>query len=109
MRAIKRSTQSAGVNELREQELDRLDRLQRNVWAQALNGDLQAVQVALRIIDRRAKLLGLDTPVRQEILIEQIDNSTVDREIQRLVEMLNDTGSTDSGITGSVGTTTSQT
>ena len=87
-RAIRRATSDAGVGELRQQELDRLDRLQRAVWTTAIQGDAQAVAQALRIIDRRCKLLGLDAPIKQEITVENLDGGLIDREVARLVEML---------------------
>ena len=42
-------------------EVERLDSLQRAVWDQALNGDIKAVDACVRIINTRAKLLGLET------------------------------------------------
>lgn len=48
--------------ELRQIELERLDRLQRAVWARAVDGDLTAVKTVVdSIMKRRALLLGLDT------------------------------------------------
>lgn len=41
-------------------ELARLDRLQAALWAQALHGDHKAVDTLLRLMQRRAKMLGLD-------------------------------------------------
>ncbi len=41
-------------------ELDRLDYLQSKVWPQCEFGDLKAVETALKIINTRTKLLGLD-------------------------------------------------
>lgn len=68
------------ADELRRLEVSRLDRLQRAVWTTALGGDLGAVDRALRIIDRRAKLLGLDAPQRMEVSGGDIDlDSTVAR------------------------------
>lgn len=46
--------------EIRQLEGDRLDRLQVAVWTKALAGNMQAVDRVLRIMERRAKLLGLD-------------------------------------------------
>lgn len=61
---------------LRQEELDRLMRLQLGVWPAATAGDPKAVQVALGIIDRRCKLLGLDAPVRHEVVtLDAIDNA----------------------------------
>lgn len=102
LRAIKRSMSDAGVDELRQGELDRLDRLQRSAWTSALQGDLQAIATCLRIIDRRSKLLGLDAPIKQEILLEQVDGGMIDREVARLVEMLNEQGNADSSIQSSL-------
>jgi orotate phosphoribosyltransferase-like protein len=41
-------------------EIDRLDSLQKAVWNDAMLGDRQAVETALKIIMARAKVLGLD-------------------------------------------------
>jgi hypothetical protein len=46
--------------EIRRLEADRLDRLQLAVWTKALRGDLPAVDRVLRVMERRARLLGLD-------------------------------------------------
>jgi len=45
--------------EILELELTRLDRLLMAVYPAAINGDLQAIDRALKIEDMRAKLLGL--------------------------------------------------
>ena len=52
------------VEELRALELDRLDVLQRGIWAQARAGRVKAVDRALAIMAQRAKLLGLNTNER---------------------------------------------
>ena len=49
----------AGVNELRDVELARLDALQATAWPRAATGDLASIDVILRIMDKRARLLGL--------------------------------------------------
>jgi hypothetical protein len=53
----------AGVTELRKLENERLDALLLAVWPAAKRGDVASVNAALRIMDRRAKLNGLDRPV----------------------------------------------
>ena len=50
---------TAGVDELRRLELDRLDALQAAIWGKALDADTTAVNTVLRIIERRTRLLGL--------------------------------------------------
>jgi hypothetical protein len=46
------------------QEADRLDQMQMGVWTRAIGGDLPAIQTVLKIMERRAKLLGLDSPIK---------------------------------------------
>lgn len=45
-------------------ELDRLDRLLRGVWVQAAQGNTQAIDRVLRIMERRAALTGIDKPTK---------------------------------------------
>lgn len=58
--------------DLRIVELARLDRLQSALWAQALHGDHKIVDTLLRLMQRRARLTGLDN-------IEQAGGTDVDR------------------------------
>lgn len=44
-----------------DMELHRLDQMLLGLWRQAASGNLKAVGAALRIMDRRARYLGLDT------------------------------------------------
>ena len=45
-------------------EAERLDKLLMSVWKQAVNGNFGAVDRVLKIMERRAKLLGLDAPTK---------------------------------------------
>lgn len=49
---------------LRAEELSRLNRMLEGLWAKARRGDVYAVDRVLKISERRAKLLGLDAPVK---------------------------------------------
>lgn len=51
---------------LRRIELERLDVAQAAIWPLVVQGDLNAIDRLLRISARRAALLGLDAPVKQE-------------------------------------------
>ena len=44
---------------IRLEEL-RLDALQEGIWPKALNGEPRAVEVALKVLERRARMAGLD-------------------------------------------------
>jgi hypothetical protein len=50
------------VSMLRELEVQRLDAMLYAVWNDVLQGDANAVHTALRISERRSRLLGLDAP-----------------------------------------------
>jgi Homeodomain-like domain len=71
-RALKESVPRAVVDEVREIELDRLDVLWLVMFEQARTGNRLAVDRCLRIMERRAAMLGLDAPVRiqQQIITE---------------------------------------
>jgi hypothetical protein len=59
---------ASGTEELRQIELERLERLQLSRWELALDPGLDSSDAALdrvlRIMKRRAELLGLDAPVK---------------------------------------------
>lgn len=87
-RAIKRTMQQP-ADELREQEIDRLDRLQVAVWPSAMKGDTRAILTIIRLMERRAKLLGLDKPIKIEQEITTWDgNDTIDRAVRELAALL---------------------
>lgn len=82
-RALKRTLQQP-ADELREMEADRLDRLQAAAWAKALQGDVRAIDTVLRIMDRRAKLMGLDAPGKMQVETTTYDAGTIDAEVAKL-------------------------
>jgi len=55
------------ADELRQLESERLDALLLAVYPQARQGNLGAVDRVLRIMERRARLLGLDAPATMNI------------------------------------------
>jgi len=92
-RALIRTLQEP-ADEIRDTELARLDRLMQGIWTQALRGEISSVQTALKIMDRRARLLGLDAPTKQQVdVVTYEGGSELDREIQRLAELLAQGGS----------------
>jgi hypothetical protein len=78
------------VNEIRQLESERLDIAQSAVWGEVLKGDTQAIMALMRIMDRRAKLFGLDAPkdihIKAEVGI--YDRDTIDGEVRRLITLL---------------------
>lgn len=51
------------VDELRKVECSRLDEIMGGLWSRAVTGKKDAVDAVLKIMRRRASLLGLDIPV----------------------------------------------
>lgn len=78
------------VEEARQLELMRLDELLYALWERALGGDLSAIACVLKIMDRRAKLLGLDKPEKIDVNKWDFDGADLDAEVQKLVIMMNE-------------------
>jgi len=87
-RALLRTLQEP-ADQIREFETARLDRLISGVWEKALNGEIPAIMAVLKILERRAKLLGLDAPskVQQEVTIFE-GGSEIDAEVRRLAYLI---------------------
>lgn len=60
----------ADLAEARGQDLQRLDRLLAGIWDQARKGHLGAIDRVVKVLERRAKILGYDAPERMAILGE---------------------------------------
>lgn len=102
-RAAKRVVQE-DIEAIRQVETERLDLMQSAVWGKVLGGDVSSIMTVVRIMERRAKLLGLDQPFKQQIEVTTYDGDTIDREVARLAELLR---TTDSGTQGTLGLSTS--
>jgi len=76
------------IEEHREMELDRLDILQRTYWQPAVNGNLRAADYVLRVIDKRAKLLGLDAPMKVQAEVVTYDGTDLDSEVDRIARLI---------------------
>jgi hypothetical protein len=63
------ATQREAAPAVRALELARLDALLERVWPKALAGHLPAVDRVLAILDRRARLLGLQAPERVDLTV----------------------------------------
>jgi hypothetical protein len=69
--ALKRTLQEP-ADELRNLELRRLDSLTFALWAAGKSGNQGAIDRILRLMERRAKLLGLDKSVPIDMTVESI-------------------------------------
>lgn len=90
-KAVRRAMQATiqePTDELRRIEVERLDALQRALWPAAESGKWLATDRVLTIMDRRARLLGLDAPQRR--VVNVIVEDVIDAEIKRLEAKLAD-------------------
>jgi hypothetical protein len=77
------------ADEVRKQELDRIDRLQVAVWNRALKGDDKAINTVLRLMERRARLVGIDAPTKIQAEVVNYDgNQDIDGDIERIVNLI---------------------
>lgn len=63
--ALKKTLQEP-ADELRTMEAERLDRMLEGLWDKARSGDTWSVDRVLNIMERRARLLGLDKPPEKD-------------------------------------------
>lgn len=84
------------VVEVRKSEMDRLDIAQAAIWGDltdTVNTDANTrarlVLALIKIMERRARLLGLDMPTKAQVEVSIYDRDTIDAEVQRLVAILN--------------------
>jgi hypothetical protein len=75
--------------EFRWQELDRLDRMQVALWPRAMKGDDRAIGTIVRLMERRARLVGIDAPQRIQAEVVNYDGTRdIDGDIERIVNIL---------------------
>jgi hypothetical protein len=75
--------------EARRIELDRLDALQYTYWDPAIAGNLRAADFVLKVIDRRAKILGIDAPQKIQAEVVTYDGTgSLDAEVERIARII---------------------
>ena len=57
---------------LRDLEVERCERLILGLWSNATRGDDKSVHAVLRVMERKAKLLGIDAPTQVEQVGERV-------------------------------------
>ena len=55
------------AEDIRALEMERLDAMHMALWADAARGNHGAIDRVLRVMERRAKLLGLDAPTKAQL------------------------------------------
>lgn len=88
IRRTMEQTITENVEQTREIELQRLDGYLTRLQPRIQNGDTKAIDTALKIMDRRAKMLGLDAPTKVQAEITNHDTNSIDAEVARLIALL---------------------
>lgn len=105
-RALVRTLQEP-AEELRQQEAERLNRMMTVHLQRAIQGDVPSATLVLRLMERRAKLLGLDSPTQIEAKTEVTYNGggDIDAEVARLAQLLEQNSSSTSAMESPTSTT----
>jgi len=72
-RALERIKDESLANEMRELHRFRLEAALSAIWPEVQKGNLQAIDRMLKILDRDAKLYGLDMPIKSEVEVTSYD------------------------------------
>lgn len=100
-RALIRTLQEP-AEEIRQQERERLDRIDNALYQRAITGDLPAIHALLKVMDRRAKLLGLDEiKIKQDINITEGGND-FDERVKELAYLVAQNRTDTSGLDGGI-------
>jgi hypothetical protein len=73
------------IDAIRTLETERLDIAQSAIWGNVLKGDNPSIANLLRIMERRAKLLGLDQPTRIQAEVISYDADSIQAELARII------------------------
>ena len=96
-RAMERMRDDALNNEMRELHRQRLEVALTAIWPDVVKGDLAAIKVMLSILERDAKLYGLDSPVRTEVEVTSYDGNLLRQRTREIIQTIREvSGSPDS-------------
>lgn len=87
-RAVERTRDDALASEGRELHRLRLETALTAIWDRVLQGELQAIAMMLRILERDAKLYGLDMPVKTEIEVTSYDGNLLRERTREIIQTI---------------------
>jgi len=76
------------LDEYRMMMLDRFERMHMAVWPRAKEGDLRAIDSALRIAEKEIKLLGLDAPTKITAEVTVYEGQQLIEHTARIIEII---------------------
>ena len=87
-RAMERMRDDALNAEMRELHRQRLEVALTAIWPDVVKGDLEAIKVMLKILERDAKLYGIDAPVKTEMEVTTYDGDLLRQRTREIVEAI---------------------
>ena len=87
-RYVNRTKDEVLANEIRELHKERLDAALLAIWPAVERGDLDAIKVMLKILERDAKMFGIDTPVKTEVEVTTYDGIYLRESTKQLIRQL---------------------
>jgi len=87
-RAIERTKDDALASEGRALHRARLETALTSIWDKVLKGDLRAIAMMLRILERDAKLYGLDMPVKTEMEVTTYDGNLLRQRTREIIKVI---------------------
>jgi hypothetical protein len=87
-RAMERIADEAIASEGRALHRIRLETALSAIWNQVLKGDLAAIGTMLKILERDAKLYGLDAPMKAELEVTNYDGNILRQRTREIVQAI---------------------
>jgi hypothetical protein len=85
-RAMERIKDDAINSEMRELHRQRLEIALRAIWPQVIAGDFEAIKLMLKILERDAKLYGIDAPIKTEVEVTSYDGNLLRQRTREIVQ-----------------------
>jgi hypothetical protein len=84
-RYVNRTKDEALTNEIRDLHKERLEVALLAIWPDVEKGDLDAIKVMLKILERDAKMFGVDMPVKTEVEVTTYDGNLLRQRTREIV------------------------
>ena len=85
-RAMERIKDDAINSEMRELHRQRLEIALKAIWPQVIQGDFEAIKLMLKILERDAKLFGIDAPIKTEVEVTSYDGNLLRQRTREIVQ-----------------------
>jgi len=96
-RAMERMRDDALNAEMRELHRQRLEVALTAIWPNVVKGDFEAIKIMLKILERDAKLYGIDAPVKTEVEVTSYDGNLLRQRTREIIQVIREiSGSPDS-------------